>query len=88
MRTVIIVFGGLVLWAVFIGIAKFMAGANASSARTATIAFIGTWMLVAAANMWIGVVQAGYSFPEELPILQLIFLPPVAVAVFVRWKFL
>jgi ABC-type Co2+ transport system permease subunit len=80
MRTVIIVFGGLVLWAVFLGIAKFIAGANASSSRTATIAFTGTWLVVAVANMWIGVAQAGYSFLEELPIFLLIFLVPVAVA--------
>jgi hypothetical protein len=38
--------------------------------------------------MWLGVSQAGYSFQEELPILLLIFLLPVAVAVVVNWKFL
>jgi len=35
---------------------------------------------LAAANMWIGVSQAGYSFQEELPIFLLIFLLPAAAA--------
>ena len=87
MRTAIILLGGLVLWAGFLGTAKLIAGASASSMTTATIAFIGVWFVVAAANMWIGVSQAGYSFKEELPVFLLIFLLPVAVAVFVRWKF-
>jgi hypothetical protein len=45
-------------------------------------------VLAAAANMWLGVSQAGYSFREELPIFLLIFLLPSAVAMFVKWKFL
>jgi len=38
--------------------------------------------------MLIGVSQAGYSFQEELPVFFVVFLAPVAVAVFVKWKFL
>jgi hypothetical protein len=49
---------------------------------TATVAFVVIWFVAAAANMWIGVSQAGYSFREELPIFLLIFLLPSAVAVF------
>jgi hypothetical protein len=41
----------------------------------------------AAANMWIGVSQAGYSFREEFPIFLLMFLLPSAAAIFVKWKF-
>ena len=44
--------------------------------------------MLAAANMWIGISQAGYSFKEELPIFLLIYLLPVAVAVLVKWKFM
>jgi hypothetical protein len=46
----------------------------------------GVWV-VAAVNMWIGVTRAGYSVTEELPIFLLIFAVPVAVAMFVWWKF-
>lgn len=44
--------------------------------------------VAAAANMWIGVSQAGYSCREELPVFLLIFSLPSAVAIFVKWKFL
>ena len=55
---------------------------------SATTVFSVLWFVVAAANLWIGVSRAGYSFQEELPIFLLIFLLPVAVAFFVKWKFL
>jgi hypothetical protein len=38
--------------------------------------------------MWIGISKAGYSVAEELPILLLLFVVPVAAAVLVRWRFL
>jgi hypothetical protein len=55
---------------------------------TATTAFVGIWLVAAASNIWIGVSLGGYSFKEELPTFLLIFLLPVAVAVFARRKFL
>ena len=88
MRTVIFILGGLVLWAVCLGVAKLAASGSTSSMTTATTAFVAIWFVAAASNMWIGVSQAGYSIQEELPIFLLIFLLPVAVAVFVKWKFL
>ena len=38
--------------------------------------------------MWIGIVKAGYSFGDELPIFLLIYLLPLAGAAFVvvKWK--
>ena len=54
----------------------------------ATAVFLALWLLAAAANMWLGVTQAGYSWREELPIFLLIFLIPSAFAVFVKWRFL
>lgn len=84
MRTLIIIIGGLVLWGASLGVARLMA----ASAKSATIVFVVLWFMVAAANMWIGISQAGYTFKEELPIFLLIFLLPVAVAILVKWKFL
>lgn len=55
---------------------------------TATVAFVVIWFVAAAANTWIGVSQAGYSFREELPIFLVIFSLPAAVAIFAKWKFL
>lgn len=88
MRTLLIILGGVVLWGASLGVARFLGGSTALSTWTATIAFAVLWFVLAAANMWVGVSQAGYSFWEELPIFLLIFLLPVAVAVFVKWKVL
>lgn len=87
MRTVIIVLGGVVLWAACPEIAKLLAGSSTSSMTTPTVAFVAIWLVAAASNMWVGVSKAGYSFEEELPIFLLIFLVPAAAAVFVKWKF-
>jgi hypothetical protein len=87
-RTLIIILGGLVLWAACLGIAKLLGGSGTSPMNTATVIFVVVWFVAAALNMWIGVSQAGYSFREELPIFLLIFLLPAAVAVLVNWKFL
>ena len=88
MRTAIIIAVGFVLWAACLGVAKLLASSSTSSMITATAAFVVLWFVAEAANMWIGVSQAGYSFREELPIFLLIFLLPSAVAVFLKWKFL
>ena len=88
MRTAIILAVGFVLWAACLGVAKVLASSNTSSMITATVAFVVIWFVAAAANMWMGVSQAGYSFREELPIFLLIFSLPSAVAICVKWKFL
>ena len=88
MRTAITISVGFVLWAACLGVAKLLASSSTSSMITATVAFVVIWFVAAAANMWMGVSQAGYSFREELPIFLLVFLLPSAVAVFVKWKFL
>ena len=84
MRTLIIILGGIVLWAVSLGAASLLG----RSTRTATIAFVAIWCVIAAGNMWVGVFRAGYSFRDELPIFLLIFLLPGIVALLVKWKFL
>jgi hypothetical protein len=81
-RTLVILIGGFVLLAVFVGAARI----GAASTRGALIAFGVVWFLVAAGNMAMGVLKAGYAFTEELPIFLLIFLVPVAAALLLRWK--
>ena len=54
--------------------------------RGAALVFIGLWFVAAAANMYVGVARAGYSFKEELPIFLLIFAVPAVAAILVRWK--
>jgi hypothetical protein len=88
MRTLIIILGGFLLWAVCLAVGKLFGSASPASMAYATRAFAVIWFLIAAGNLWIGVTQAGYSFNEELPIFLVIFLLPVATAIFVKWKFL
>ena len=88
MRTLMFLLGGFALWGACLGIARLVASASASSMTIATTVFAAIWFVVAAANMWMGVSSAGYSFRDELPIFLLIFLVPVAVAVVVNWRFL
>ena len=88
MRTALIILGGFVLWGVCLGIAKLFSNSSASSTTVATASFVAIWFVAAAANMWIGISRAGYSFQEELPIFLIIFLLPAAVAVVVKWKLL
>jgi len=86
MRTLLIILGGLVLWGATLGAARLVGGSAALSSWTATGVFAVVWFVLAAANMWIGISRAGYSFLEELPIFLVIYLLPVTVAVFAKWK--
>jgi uncharacterized membrane protein YwaF len=82
MRTFLILLGGLVLYAAMLGGFR----AASLSAWHATLAFIAIWFGLAAANMWVGVTEAGYSVREELPIFLVIFLIPTVIALLVRSK--
>ena len=55
-------------------------------ASTAAKVFVPAWLLVAAANMWVGVTHAGYTVRQEAPILLLVFAVPAAVALIVAWQ--
>ena len=59
MRTTSIIAVGFVLWAACRGVAQLLATSNPSSLITATVAFVVIWSVAAAANMWIGMSQAG-----------------------------
>jgi hypothetical protein len=88
MRTIIIILGGLALLVVCVGIAKVVGGSTSDDMRTAIIAFIALWFMIAATNMWVGVAKAGYSVGEELPIFLLIFAVPAGAAILAKWKLL
>jgi hypothetical protein len=85
MRTAVIIVGGLVLLALF-ALAGWRFGGGARGLASASIGFVVIWLIVAVANMWVGVTRAGYSIAEELPIFAAIFLVPAAVAAIVWWR--
>ncbi len=84
MRTALILLAGFALWGLCLAAAKLAGGWTRPAITTATIVFVAAWFVAAATNLWIGVMRAGYSFMEELPIFLVIFLVPAAVALVVR----
>ena len=86
MRSVIIVAAGLVIGALFLFAGRLLGRGPETIALGAKL-FIPLWLIAAAANLWIGVAKAGYSFMEELPIFLVIFGVPAAAAGFVWWKY-
>jgi hypothetical protein len=82
MRTAIIIAAGFALLGVCLGIGYFTGGTPRM--KTAALVFIALWFVAAAANMYVGVARAGYSFMEELPIFLLIFAVPAATAFFLQ----
>lgn len=87
MRTAIILGAGVLFLALCVGFAVMWGNKSAATKAKAVSVFAFLWFLLAAANMYVGVAQAGYSFMEELPIFLLIFLVPAAIGLFLRWKF-
>ena len=88
MRTGLLLLSGFLFLAGSLIVGKLFSSNYPAAATAATVLFLVTWLLIAAANMWVGVARAGYSVATELPIFALIFAVPAAAAVLVRWKFL
>jgi hypothetical protein len=83
MRSFLIIAGGFVLVFVFAMIGRIRTG-DSGGAKGA-LAFVPLWFALTAANLAVGVIQAGYTVAEELPIFLMIFLPPAALALYL-WK--
>ena len=88
MRTGLFLLSGFLLLAASLIVGKLFSSNYPAATTAATVLFLVLWLVIAAANMWVGVARAGYSVSVELPIFAVIFAIPAAVAVLVRWKFL
>jgi hypothetical protein len=86
MHMVMVIGGGVILMGVFLLFGRLWGGDVAGMALAARV-FIPVWLLVAIANLWVGVSRAGYNVREELPILLVVFLMPAAIAALVIWRF-
>ncbi len=88
MRTVLIVFVGFVVWGACLGVARVLGGGSVPALIRATRTFVVFWFMIAVANMWVGVTQAGYAASEELPVFGVIFGVPAiaALAVLVQLR--
>ena len=88
MRTLLFLVAGLLLLAAALLLGKLFSSHYPDAVRLATIAYVALWLIIAGANMWVGVARAGYSVTEELPIFLLIFAVPAAAAILLKWRFL
>lgn len=86
MHVLMVIAGGVVLLGVFLLFGKLWGG-DAAGITMAIKLFIPVWLLVSIANLLVGVMHAGYSVREELPILLIVFVVPAAVAALALWWF-
>ena len=84
MHVVLVIAAGLVLLGVFV-LFGWLWGASSAGMALAAKWFVPAWLLVAAANMWVGVQHAGYSVREEAPILLLVFAVPALATALAMW---
>ena len=85
MHMILVIGGGLVLLGLFV-LFGWLWGADAAAMALAARVFVPVWLLVAVANLWVGVTRAGYGVREELPILLVVFVVPAVVAGFAAWR--
>jgi len=85
MHMAMVIAAGILLLVVFV-MFGWLWGASAAGMRAAATAFIPVWLLVAVANLSVGVWHAGYTVRQELPILLVVFLVPALVAAVVMWQ--
>lgn len=88
MRTGLFLIAGFLLLAGCLILGRLFSANYPGATLVATVAYVALWLVIAAANMWVGVARAGYSVTEELPIFLLIFGLPAVVAIVLKWKFL
>ena len=88
MRTALFLLAGLLLLGAAVLLGRLFSANYPGAVVTAIVAYVALWLIIAGANMWVGVAKAGYSVTEELPIFLLIFGLPVVVAILLKWKVL
>ncbi|MFB5077178.1 hypothetical protein [Raoultella sp. C349492] len=79
MRTLLFLLSGLLLAGLFRLLTRLFMPAHPPASGLLPLLFALLWFGLASANMALGIIRAGYSFAEELPIFLLIFAPPVAL---------
>ncbi|MEZ0334840.1 MAG: hypothetical protein ACAI18_12585 [Gemmatimonadales bacterium] len=83
-HTIKVIAGGFLLLVLCLLVGRWLWGT--AGLATGARLFIPLWLVGAGINMWVGVTRAGYSVAEEAPIFLVVFLVPVAVALFILWR--
>jgi hypothetical protein len=88
MRTPQFLLVGFLLLAACALLGRLFSSNYPGASSAATFTFVGLWLAISAANLWVGVAKAGYTFSDEFPIFLLIFGVPAIVAAILKWRFL
>jgi hypothetical protein len=88
MRTPQFLLVGFLLMAACALLGRLFSGNYPGAGSAATFTFVGLWLAISAANLWVGVAKAGYTFSDEFPIFLLIFGVPAIAAAILKWRFL
>ena len=86
MRTLLFLVVGFLLLTASMLLGRLFSSNYPGAAYTATLTFVVLWLLISSANLWVGVVKAGYTLGEEFPIFLLIFGVPTIAAIFLKWR--
>lgn len=86
MHMIMVIGGGIVLLLVFLLFGRLW-GATPFSYSLAATSFLPMWLALVVANLWVGVLHAGYGIRAELPILVLNFAVPAVAAFAAAWHF-
>lgn len=86
MRTTLFLLAGFSLLACCTILSRLFSNYFPAAATALLIMFLVLWLALTGFNMWVGVVRAGYSVSEELPIMLLLFGVPAAAALLAKWK--
>jgi len=84
MHTILFIISGLLGYAVILGLC-FMLDGKKNFISYGSKLFIPLWLVASLSNMYVGVVSAGYSIFEELPIFLVTFCFPTFI-VALTWK--
>lgn len=82
MHTFMVIIGGFILLALFL-----IGGRLVGNLPKGALLFIPVWLLLALANLLVGVTRAGYSFNQEIPVFLFSFALPAAFAGLLWWKY-
>lgn len=85
MHTLIIIGLGLALLAGMLMIVR-TAGGSPAAVSTTLLAFVPLWLWGAGVNLAFGVLRAGYSLGDEVPVFLVVFAVPAAAALGMRWR--
>jgi len=88
MRTPLFLLVGFLLLGACMLLGRLFSSNYPGATYAATATFVILWLGISSTNLWVGVVKAGYTLSEELPIFLLIFALPTSAAIFLKWRFL